>query len=114
MNTTDYWQECISEGADECGVTFGPGQLATIARTVEVAHDNYGMAFYSPPASDRIAVITGEWEAKYKSLQADFDAYKRNASEAVKQSLHLRRDDQVTIEEHGAVYRHGGRTEQIQ
>ena len=72
------------------------------------------MAFYSPPESDRVSVITWEWEAKYKALQAEFDAYRRNASEAVKKSLNLHRNDHVTIEEHGSVYRHGGRTEQVQ
>jgi len=40
----DYWKESISIAADECGLTLTEEQLDCLAGSVEVAHDNYGMA----------------------------------------------------------------------
>ena len=114
MNSLDYWKECISIAADECGAVLTDTQIAAIAESVEGGHENYGMAFYSPPASDRYRQIEREWEAKYKSLQREFDAYRGNAETAVKKALRQYDDAQVTIGEYGEVLRHGGRTERIQ
>lgn len=41
----DYWNECISEAFDEEGIVATPEQIDNVARSVEVAHENYGMAF---------------------------------------------------------------------
>lgn len=50
MNSTiDYWKECISIAADECDLSLTKEQLDYLASSVEGGHDNYGMAFYSPP-----------------------------------------------------------------
>lgn len=110
----DYWEECISLAAEECGLTLTPDQLNCLAESAEKGHESYGMAFYSPPWSDRMSEIEAEWKAKLKTLQAELDAYKENAETAVKQALHVHRDDQVSIGEYGEVLRHGGRTERIQ
>jgi hypothetical protein len=77
-------------------------------------HENYGMAFYSPPSSDRLNSIESEWKAKYANLQREFDTYRGNAETAVRKALHQYSDSDVSIGEHGEVFRHGGRTEQIQ
>ncbi len=111
---TDYWAECLSEAADECGATLTHEQLACLAEAAETGHGYYGMAFYSPPASDRIAVIERESAGKLQRLQAEYDAYRSNAHTAIKHALGLRSDDQVTIGEDGEVLRHCGRTERIQ
>lgn len=114
MNSNEYWQECLSNAAQECGVTLAPEQLAYLAEAVEGAHENYGMAFYSPPPSDRISAIEREHFSKLEALQKQFDAYRGNAETAIKKALHQYPDDQVGIGEHGEVFRYGGRTTQIQ
>jgi len=114
MTEKDYWQECIFIGAEECGLTLTDEQLECLAGSAEGGHDNYGMAFYSPPSSDRLNAIESEWKAKYAALQKEFDAYRGNAETAVKKALRQYNDASVSIGDHGEVFRHGGRTEQIQ
>lgn len=114
MTDLDYWKECIVIAADECELEITGKQLEYIADSVAKGHEHYGMAFYSPPESDRIGDIEREWKRKLADLQAEFDAYRNNAEVAVKQALRVHRDDHVTIGEYGEVLRHGGRTEVIQ
>ena len=114
MTENDYWKECIGIAADECGLVMTDSQLELLAGAAESCHENYGMAFYSPPASDRIAVIEQEWQAKYKKLEEDARQYRDNAETAIKRALHQREDAHVSIGEYGEVFRHGGRTDQIQ
>jgi hypothetical protein len=103
----DYWQECIAIAAAECDLKLTPEQLDCLASSAEAGHEHYGMAFYSPPPSERLS-------EKLKALQAEFDAYRGHAEVAVKQALRLHRDDHVSIEQHGEVLMHGGRTVRIQ
>lgn len=110
----DYWKECIAIAAEECDLTLTPEQLDCLAESAEAGHNHYGMAFYSPPASERLSDIEDEWRRKLADLQAEFDAYRNNAETAVKIALRQHRDEQVTIGEHGEVLRHGGRTVAIQ
>lgn len=110
----DYWQECMAIAAEECGLKLTPEQLDHLASAAESGHDHYGMAFYSPPASERLSEIEDGWKAKLKALQAEFDAYRGNAETAVKQALRQHRDANVSIGENGEVLRHDGRTTQIQ
>lgn len=114
MEDLDFWKECISIAADECELSMTPEQLECLAGSVSGGHENYGMAFYSPPDSDRYDDIEREAKSKLKALQAEFDAYRNNAESAVKQALRQRHDESVSIGDHGEVFRHGGRTEQIQ
>ena len=110
----DYWSECIWSAADECALELTAEQHKCLAESVQVAHENYGMAFYSPSPSDRLDDINSEWEAKLRRLQAEFDAYKGNAETAVRRALKQYSDAQVTIGDGGEVWRHGGRSTQIQ
>lgn len=110
----NYWSECIAIAAEECGLTLTPEQLECLAGGAEGGHEHYGMAFYSPPASDRIGDIEREWKKKVADLEARLAKYQDDAETAVKQALRLRRDDHVTIGAHGEVLRHGGRTERVQ
>ena len=110
----DYWQDCISEAADECALKLTPEQLACLAAGAEGGHEHYGMAFYSPPPGDRLGEIEREAERKLKAVQGEFDRYRANAETAVKQALRQYADTQVTIGERGEVLRHDGRTERIQ
>jgi hypothetical protein len=114
MPELDYWKECISIGAEELGPSMTDEQLTEIAKSVEGGHDNFGMAFYSPPSSERMDVIRREADDKLARLQAEFDAYRTNAETAVKKALRQYSDTQVSIHSDGEVLRHGGRTEKIQ
>lgn len=114
MNESDYWKECISIAADECGLCLTDEQLDYLAGSAEAGHEHYGMAFYSPPASDRYNEIEREWKAKYQSLQNEFERYRGNAEIAVKRALRQHRDANVSIGEYGEVTRHDGRSTVIQ
>ena len=110
----DYWKECMAIAADECDLTLTPEQLDCLASSAEYGHEHYGMAFHSPPPSERMANIEGEWKAKFNALQAEFDAYRENAETAVKQALRVRSDEQVGIGSHGEVLLFNGRITRIQ
>lgn len=40
----NYWEECISIAAEECGLTLTDEQLKYLTDAVEGGHENYGMA----------------------------------------------------------------------
>jgi hypothetical protein len=110
----DYWADCLSEAALECGAILTAEQLSNMASAVRISHENYGMAFYSPPPSDRLHAIKREEAAKLTQLQAEFDAYRNNAEAAIKRALRQDSRANVTIGKGGEVTRWGGRTEVIQ
>ena len=114
MNEQDYWRECLSNAADECGAALTAEQLDAMATDIRIAHENYGMAFYSPPSSDSVADIEREWKAKLATAERELAEYRRNAETAIKQALRQYSDAAVTIGEDGEVLRHGGRTDRIQ
>lgn len=111
---SDYYAECVDSAADEIGLKLTAEQTKYIGEAIEIAVDNVGMAFYSPPSSDRYAQIEREWEAKFKALQREFDAYRGNAEKAVKIALRQHSDANVSIGEHGEVRRYDGRSDRIQ
>lgn len=114
MEPLDYWKECISIAAEECGLSLTAEQLDALADGASNGHEHYGMAFYSPPPSERLNEIESEWKRKLATVQAEFDAYRDDAETAVKRALRQHSDANVSIGKHGEVLRHGGRTEQIQ
>lgn len=114
MNAADYWLECVSQSLEDNGILATEEQRQAIATDMQLSHENYGMAFYSPPSSDRVVVIVSEWEAKLRKLQAEFDAYRNNAETAVKRAFKQDPDSNVSIGERGEVLRHGGRTNVLQ
>lgn len=114
MTRDEYYAECISDAAHECGLTMTEAQLKYIAKAVEGAAENVDMAFYSPPPSDRYNEIEREWKGRLKALESEFEAYRANAETAVKRALRQYSDSVVSIGEHGDVFRHGGRTDRIQ
>ena len=114
MDKLDYWAECISIAADECGLEITAEQLSELASSVQSGHENYGMAYYSPPSSDRFNQIDRDWQKRFDALQAEFEAYRGNAEKAVGKALRQYSDANISIGDHGEVFRHGGRTEQIQ
>lgn len=114
MSAIDYWKECISSGADECGLKLTDEQLKCLAESTAGGHDNYGMAFYAPPSSDRLHDIEREWKAKLEAKDRELERYRTNAETAIKQALNQRPEALVSIGECGEVTRYDGRTEVIQ
>ncbi|MHC1549429.1 hypothetical protein [Phyllobacterium sp. K27] len=115
----DYWKEAFEVALDEMGLfhiveAMTSEQRAELGDALATSHECYGMAFYSPPPSDRLNEIEREWKAKFDRLQKEFEAYQGDAETAVKKALRQYSDAQVSIGKHGEVLRHGGRTEIIQ
>lgn len=110
---TDYYAEGLSESFEEHGVTASSEQIRAIAEDVVLWTENIGMAFYSPPASDRLSDIEREWKGKLAVLQREFETYQEHAETAVKRALRQDRDARVTIGPYGEVTRHDGRSERI-
>jgi hypothetical protein len=113
MSGKDYFEECISESCSSCGIKLSTDDIQRISADVFIAHENYGMAFYSPPSTDRLSVIQNEADAKYKRLEQEFDRYRRGAEAAVKNALHQHKDANISIDNDGFVTRYDGRAEQI-
>jgi len=114
MNATEYWKECISLAADDCGLEMTAEQLEALAESVEGGHENYGMAFYSPPPHERMDDIEKEWKDKLKAKERELERYQANAETAVKRALRQHSDANVSIGEYGEVTRWDGRATQIQ
>ena len=109
-----YWRDCIETAAEECGLKLTPEQLDSLVSSAEAGHEHYGLAFYSPPARERLDEIEASWRARLKTLQTDFDSYRQNAERAVKQAFNLSNDESIDIKAHGEVVLYGGRTSRIQ
>lgn len=110
----DYWSECLSQAADEAEMTIPEGLLPVLAEAAKSGHENYDMAFYSPPASDRLDDIERGWKQKYQDLEREFAAFRSNSEDAIRRSFRIGRDVPVSIGAHGSVFSHAGRTQQIQ
>lgn len=115
MRTTlDYWKECISHAADECGLSLTAEQIDTMATAVQVGHENYHMAFYSPPSTDRLKEMEKEYNKILIAKEIELETFKAKSNLALKKALNQYDDVNLVVGEHGEVYRCGGRTEQIQ
>jgi len=113
-SASDYWAESIGIAADECELEINEAQLKYMAEAMAGSHENYGMAFYSPPASDRLNEIEREWKAKYERLQKDFEDFQRDATLAVRVALRQPSDVGISIGKNGEVVRSDGRSTVIQ
>ena len=71
MDAKDYWVECIGVASDDCGAALTKNQVESIAAAAQGAHECYGMAFGSPPGTDRIAAIERECGAKVRAAQEE-------------------------------------------
>jgi hypothetical protein len=109
-----YWEECITCAAEDNGIALTRTEVTQLAEGVLGGHENYGMAFYSPPPGDRLSEIDRGWKAKLDSLQREFDAYRNCAETAVRKALNQYSDANIEIREHGEVLRYGGSIDRIQ
>jgi hypothetical protein len=109
----DYWKECISVGAEECGLPISQEQIDYIAERAMYAHEEYGMAFYTPPATDRVSDMKREFNEKIEKEQRENERFRKNAENAIKSSLKLSQDSRISIDDNGEVYLVNGRTTRI-
>lgn len=113
MTSQDYWAECISDAAGEVGLEITNEQLNHLAEAVSGAHENYGMAFYSPPASDRLRDVTRDYEAKLKAARVELEKHQDNAEKALRRALRTHSDARLSVNDRGEVFEHGGRTTRL-
>lgn len=97
MNRHEYWIECISNAAEEIDLELTDEQLDSLASAAENGHECYGQAFYSPPASDRIADIENAWRAKLSAAQDELRQYQTDAERLMKRALRMHGDDRISI-----------------
>jgi molecular chaperone GrpE (heat shock protein) len=102
---TDYWKESLSIAAEECELVLTDEQLGYLARAMEGSHDNYGLAFYQPPSSDRLNSVNREWQRRYDALQRELEEYRDRAEKAVKRVAKLPSDAKISIDKFGYVER---------
>ena len=118
MTPAEYWQEAVEIALEEMGqyhIVEGltADQRAELGVALAVSHECYGMAFYSPPSSDRINEIERGYKAKIARLEAEAESYRETVSKTVGRLLNQNSDARISINDDGEVYRHGGRDEQI-
>lgn len=114
----EYWREAVMMAFEGAGLwdaikDIPMEKLMQVGEALEVSAEHQGMAFYSPPASDRIADIEREWKGKIARLQAEHDRYVETTGKTLGRILRQHSDTPVFMTENGNVYRSGGRTEQI-
>lgn len=117
MSRADYYQEAFQIAMEEAGCwnlveQMTREQCSEVGASIATSAEHSDQAFYTPPPSDRIAVIEREKDERYRALEAEYQRYRDNAKGHVKRILRVHRDDPVTINSDG-IYRHGGRTVQI-
>jgi hypothetical protein len=62
----NYWEECIRESFDDCGIVATEEQIKTVASWVDGAHENYSMATGEDVAS---ANFVSDEERELKMLK---------------------------------------------
>ena len=102
----DYYAEGLSESFDENGIGATREQIEAVAADIATYVEHEGMAFYSPPSSDRYNEIEREWKAKYEALKKEFDRYVGNAETAVKRVGRMHSDANISIGQYGEVTRY--------
>lgn len=80
----DYWRESVSIALDEAGIAATREQIDEVAHGIQGSHENYGQAFYSPPASDRIEDIEREYRRKLEAWDAEMLRQEKLADEREK------------------------------
>ena len=108
-----YWSDCISEAAADCGLAMTEQQRDALSKAVEGAHEQYGMAFYSPPPSDLRNDMERKWTAKFTKQQDEMERLAVNAQNAIKRAMGFNAEEHITIGEDGEVFRINGRTERV-
>lgn len=119
MSAETYWQESFEIALDSLNLfhlveQMTPEQRAQIGESLANSAEHQSMACYTPSPSDRVSSIEREWQQKYDRLEAEFNAFRGNADEALRKALRQPRDAIIGIGAYGEVTRYDGRTTVIQ
>lgn len=114
----DYWRESVMIAFEDNGLwdavkDIPMDKLLEVGASLANSAENQSMAFYTPPASDRISEIEREWKGKLDRLQAEHDRYVETAGRTLGRVLRQNSDTPVFMDENGDVYRSDGRVTQI-
>jgi hypothetical protein len=72
----DYWIESVSQALDDLGVKLSDEQINEFAKSMECAHENYGMAF----GHDTIpSPLQTELQEARRSFAQQFDKAEKDA-----------------------------------
>jgi hypothetical protein len=73
-----YWEDCISEAADECGLVMTNKQLMFMVSAVEGSHKNYGLATgrdcIPDPRDTEIKELKQKYEKELEYKEKGFEA----------------------------------------
>ena len=98
----DYWEECISIAANDCGLTLTKDQLECLAGSVESGHENYGMAFghdcIPNPMSSEVESLKKQIREMEKRHEKQLHGIKKGVALRRQVSVH-----EVCIEDDGHV-----------
>lgn len=103
----DYWMEALNDAASEVDLNITPEQLLVMAKNIEGWYENYGMAFYSPPAGDMVSESMRGHKESFIELQKEFDTYRNNAENVIRDALGVSTNTPIRICENGDVFRYG-------
>lgn len=84
MNSLEYWEECISEAAESCGLAMTPEQHVTMAEAVAGAHECYSMAFGAPDISVQSEIA--DLKRRLKHAEAAQEEAVRRVEDAARNS----------------------------
>lgn len=98
----EYWLESLNDALERVNSfhCISASQKADVAKSLEVSHDNYGMAFYSPPSSDMHNRETDKLKQRIKELEQQL----HDANLNFKKNVAMRRNCDpydVTLGENG-------------
>jgi hypothetical protein len=98
----DYWEECISIAAEECGLQLTKEQLECLAGSVEGGHENYGMAHGYHCISSPINSEVESLKKRIRELENEHDRCIDGIKRGVALWCNVRVED-VVIEKDGHV-----------
>lgn len=70
MTAIDYWAECLANAAEGAGIDLTSDQIKTLADAVADGHENYGMAFHTPPAGEHLVSEIAQLKRRLQDEQA--------------------------------------------
>ena len=98
----NYWRDAVSIALEESGApALNAEQLAEVADSIESSHDNYSMAFYSPPQSERTNSLMDE---ATKPLKAEVERLERIVEVFTNSVKRRRGAEYVYIEGNSVMY----------
>lgn len=110
----EYWLEALEYAMDALGVlgALTDEQRREVARSLCISAENQSLAFYNPPASDRIASVEREKAAALAQERAENERVLANVRAVLARQMGVRTSD-LSIGHDGRVFLNGGRTVEI-